>query len=142
MGFTKRLPTSSQNGRSNVMSEQVVNLTSSTVYIWERSVGITPNAQPGQPIIVASFEPSGNAANVAVRYHKTGRDVNGIPVVVRTYGAVSGLPRPDGRTYIVNEDVLRTVGAYRMDLVTPDRSDESWRVINGKGCVKRFRTEV
>lgn len=95
---------------------------------------ITIRTEAGDQVVPAS----GIVARVSPVEVEAG-SVGGVPVVQRTWGAVQGLPEPDGETvFIVSSLVLDQVQG-RSDVVAPDTGstavrDDAGRIV----AVTRF----
>jgi len=88
--------------------------------------------------VVATFEPSGTQARVAVS-SETVAVASGVPVKRTVFGAVSGLPAPqDGVIYLTSTLVAQA--ARRSDVVSPDTGPTAVRENGQVIGVRSFQT--
>jgi len=85
------------------------------------------------------FEPSGQVARVTVSSVQTD-EIDGIPVVVQSFGQIEGLPEPqEGTIFIVSAVVRQAAQAQgRTDVVSPDTSPQS-AIRNEQGQIVAVR---
>jgi len=100
------------------------------VNLTPHTIKIVALATDGKEIVV---EPSGTIARVET-IEKVIAEVDGIPIVKRTFGEVKGIPAPEeGVGYIVSAMVLSAVKG-RIDVYAPDTGSTAIR--NDKGQIE------
>ena len=83
-----------------------------------------------------TIPPSGTIARVKETKTLTGEYINGIPVIVSTYGEVEDLPAPeDSKIYVVSSLVAQRVQGDRKDVYVPSDSvrDDQGRICGCRG---------